>query len=112
MARAASQLRLSALPAAMRAHPDAKAASPGASRASVQPGISEKAAGVYFASGPRTGAGQAGQSAQGGHARWPLPPAGSSAQPAATRIAIRGTARARTMWVIYLEMGLALALAI
>ncbi|MFY9317451.1 MAG: hypothetical protein WAO95_18075, partial [Burkholderiales bacterium] len=56
-----------------------------------------------FASGARGGAGQAAHSAQGGGA------GGGPAQPAArTRMARENGASA--MWVIYLEMGVALAI--
>jgi hypothetical protein len=37
---------------------------------------------------------------------------GNSAQPARIRIAVQKGAKARTMWVIYLEMGVALAVLI
>jgi hypothetical protein len=93
----------------MRSQPAAKARRPGARGALAQPGISAKGTGRILAAG-RAGAGHAGQGSQAAQAR--SPPAGSSAQPARTRIAARQTAKARTMWVIYLEMGVALALLI
>ena len=88
----------------MRAQPVAKARKPGASDAVGQPVIAAKGVGWYLASAGRTGATQSGQTGAGaGLVR--------SAQPARIRIARKGT-KARTMWVIYLEMGVALALLI
>ena len=89
----------------MRAQPAAKARKPGASAAADQPAIVAKGAAWYLASAGRAGgAVQFGQAGAGtGFAR--------SAQAARIRIARKG-AKARTMWVIYLEMGVALALLI
>src|SRR5688572_17805540 len=79
----------------MRAQSAAKARNPGASGAVAKPAMAVNGTRCDLASA-------------GGF--------GKSAQPAKARIApIRGTragAGARTMWVIYLEMGLALALLI
>jgi hypothetical protein len=103
-ARAASQSRRKAEPAARRAQPEAKARRPGASGAAGQPAIAAKGVCWYLASTDRAGAGQVVQA--GGGARFV-----KSAQAARIRIARKG-AKARTMWVIYLEMGVALALLI
>jgi hypothetical protein len=70
--------------------------------------------GWYFASAALAGGGHCGHSAQGGQARGDVggTAGGSSAQPARTRIAPTRHAKARTMWVIYVEMGVAFALLI
>jgi hypothetical protein len=57
-----------------------------------------------LASGARGITGQAAHSAQAGHR------GGGPAQPARIRIATRSEASERAMWVIYLEMGVALAM--
>jgi hypothetical protein len=98
-ARAASQARRSGLAAAMRAQPEAKARKPGASDALDHPGIAASGTCSNFASAARGAAGQAGQ---GG--------CGAVLQPASIRIARTGAARTRAMWVIYLEMGIALVI--
>ena len=96
----------------MRLQPAAKARTPGAKAASCQPGIESNGACWYLASAGRVGAGQAWHSVQAGHAAAEEGCGGSSAQPAKTRIAAAGNAKVRRMWVIYLEMGVALALLI
>lgn len=84
------------------AQPEANARRPGAIGAPAQPGIAENDICSYFASVGRAGAGHTGQ--VGACGRW--------AQPARIRIPQLREAKARTMWVIYLEMGLALAVLI
>jgi hypothetical protein len=98
----------------MRSQLDANARNPGATCALAQPGIVANGAGKYFAAAGRAGAAQAGHSGQAGQARPSVAcgDCGKSAQPAKARIALKRGAKARTMWVIYLEMGMALALLI
>ena len=90
--------------AAIRAQPPAKARRPGATEAFAQPGMVARGTCWYFASADRGGAGQTGQIGDGGGCRPP--------QPARARIANSRGAGARKMWVIYIEMGVALAVLI
>src|SRR3990172_2869447 len=110
-ASAPSQARRSGWDAAIHPQPAAKARSPGAIAVLSQPGTSANAACRYVASARLAGAGQCGHSAHGGQVPREVGCA-SWAQPAGTRIAATKKAKARTMWVIYLEMGVALALLI
>ena len=99
-ARAASQARRSGLAAAMRAQPEAKARRPGASDALDHPGIAANGTCWSFASAVRGVA--AGQAGQGG--------CGAVLQPTSIRITRTSAARTRAMWVIYVEMGIALVI--
>jgi hypothetical protein len=98
----------------MRAQLPANARKPGATGALSQPGMAANGTGRYFAAAGRAGAGQAAHCGHAGQTRasgdWGA--CGSSAQLARARIAHTKGAKARTMWVIYLEMGMALALLI
>jgi hypothetical protein len=98
----------------MRPQLAANARKPGTMGALAQPGIAANGTGRTFAAAGRAGAGQAAHSGQAGQTRasGDCGDGGRSAQLARARIAHTKGAKARTMWVIYLEMGMALALLI
>ena len=97
----------------MRLQPALKARTPGANVTSCQPGIAANGVCWYLASTGRAGAAHCWHSAQAGQAGAVGAAAGGNcAQPAENRIAATGNAKVRRMWVIYIEMGVALAMLI
>ena len=97
----------------MRLQPVPNARTPGASIASCQPGIAANGVCWYLVSAGRAGAAHCWHSAQAGQAvAVGATAGGNSAQPAENRIAATGNPKVRRMWVIYLEMGVALAMLI